>query len=97
MRKVLVLAAALTLCSVPAAAQQQSLQPAPAAAPAAQSAPAEHVPTPSLYVSREQIDARLRQVEAAKNGESEQIGSQSWWYLVLAIAVGVLIAVIIAD
>ncbi len=97
MRKVLVLAAALTLCSVPAAAQQQSLQPAPAAAPVAQSAPAEHVPAPSLYVSREQIDARLRQVEAAKNGDSEQIGSQSWWYLVLAIAVGVLIAVVIAD
>lgn len=96
MRKVLVLVAALTLCSVPATAQQ-SLQPAPAQAPAAQSAPAEHVTTPSLHVSREQIDARLRQMETAKNGDSEQVGSQSFWYLVAAIALGVLIAILIAD
>jgi hypothetical protein len=82
MRKALILTAALAMF---AAAQ----------APVAQAAEAPR-PAPSIHVSTETIRQQVQTAESQRTGK-EQIGSQSWLYLVAAIAVGVLIAVLIAG
>lgn len=98
MKKLLVLAAAALLAAAPAAAQQ--------AAPAGDQAVAEQVATPqetqqqapvtpSIYVSREEIQQRVAAMEAERNGTAQM--NQSFWYLVAAIALGVLIALLLAD
>jgi outer membrane receptor for ferrienterochelin and colicin len=98
MKKLLVLAAAALLAAAPAAAQQatpptgdQAVVEQVAAPQAEQSAPA-----PSIFVSREEIQQRVAAMEAAKNGESAQM-NQSFWYLVAAIALGVLVALLLVD
>ena len=104
MRKVLILAAALAMFAGPALAQQQSQEAAatePAAAVTAvqpsSAQPAEAArPAPSIHVSNETIRQQVQLAEAQR-ADKAQIGGQSWWYLVAAIAVGVLIAVLIAD
>jgi uncharacterized lipoprotein YajG len=99
MKKLLVLAAAALLAAAPAAAQQ-------AQAPSDQ-AVIEQVTTvqqdaqqqsaaPSIFVSRQEIQQRVAAMEAERNGESAQM-NQSFWYLVAAIALGVLIALLLAD
>ncbi|HEU0014281.1 MAG TPA: hypothetical protein VFQ45_11390, partial [Longimicrobium sp.] len=50
---------------------------------------------PSIHVTREEIRAQVAANEAARSGE--QIGSQSFWYLVAAIALGVIIATLLLD
>lgn len=108
MRRSLVLAALLLAAPLgaqePAGADQpdpapaaQSVQAAPAAAPApASDQPEAAEPRrPSLHVSAEQIDAQLQ--ADARESDRQQIGSQSFWYLVAAIALGVLIAIVITD
>jgi len=101
MRKVLILAAALALSAGPALAQQQQsiAQPEQQAAvvaekpaPAAQQAEAPAKPT--LYVSNDEIRRQVQAAEEAR-ADKKQIGSQSWWYLVAAIAVGVIIAALV--
>lgn len=97
MKKLLVLAAAALLAAAPAAAQQ---------APASDQAVIEQVaapqentqqaPAPSLFVSREEIQQRVAAMEAERNGESAQM-NQSFWYLVAAIALGVLVALLLVD
>ncbi|HEU4453099.1 MAG TPA: hypothetical protein VFR81_08560 [Longimicrobium sp.] len=105
MRKVLILAAALAMFAGPALAQQQSRDAAAATEPAAavtavqasSAQPAEAArPAPSIHVSNETIRQQVQLAEAQR-ADKAQIGGQSWWYLVAAIAVGVLIAVLIAD
>lgn len=95
MRKALLLAAALVLCSAPARAQQSQALQAPTPTPATQVA--EKPVAPSLHVSREQIDERVRQMEAERAGKNEQMGSRGWWYTVAAVAVGVIIALLLID
>lgn len=88
MKKVLMFAAALVLAATPAAAQQS-----PAAAQ--QSAVAGPVEAPLLFVSPDEIRQRVAASEAEREGG--QIGSTSWWYTVLAVALGVVIAMLLLD
>ena len=86
MRKLLTAAAALLLAAAPAAAQQSTAAPAQvqsAVQPAA----------PSIWVSREEIRQRVAANESAL-GEAAQ-RSEGFWWLVTAIAVGVIIAALL--
>jgi uncharacterized lipoprotein YajG len=89
MKKLLALAAALVLAATPAAAQQAASAPAQ---PVAQQS-AVQPGMPSIFVSQDEIRQKVAANEAALNGA--QVGSQSWWYLVAAIAVGVIIAALL--
>jgi uncharacterized protein YdeI (BOF family) len=104
MRKVLILAAALVLCAGPALAQQQAdaaATPAQVAVKAAQAPQADaaqqSVPQPSLFLTTEQIRQQVQAAEAEREGREAQLGSTSWWYLVAAIAIGVIVALLILD
>jgi uncharacterized lipoprotein YajG len=90
MRKVLYTAAALLLCAAPVRAQQAmaSSQPAPAAE-ARQAAR-----TPSLYPTTDEVRRQVAKHEAERNATAP-LGSRDWWYLVAAVAVGVIIAAIL--
>ena len=94
MKKALVLAAALTLAATPAVAQQSAQSPS-GDAPAVQSAVATPSAAPTIWVSQDEIRQRVAAAEAER--ENAQIGSSSWWYMVAAIALGVLIALLILD
>jgi hypothetical protein len=94
------LLAALVLAAAPAAAQQkQALQVEPDATPAVATvttAPAEsrtEPRTPTLYVSREQIDARLTE-EALP---SSQMTQRDFFYLAGAIALGIIVAALLLN
>jgi uncharacterized lipoprotein YajG len=93
MRKALILTAALAMFAGPALAQQS--QNLTEQAPVAQATEAPR-PAPSIHVSTETIRQQVQMAESERTGE-QQVGSQSWWYLVAAIAVGVLIAVLLAG
>jgi len=92
MRKMIIAAAALLFCASPAAAQQmranQDAAPLAAAEAAAPKAEA------SLYPTTDQVKADVRANEE-RLGQAEPVGSKSWWYLVAAIAVGVIIAAVV--
>ena len=91
MRKVLYTAAALLLCAAPVRAQSlATTDPAPAA-PASE-AKAER--TPSLFPTTDEVRRHVADAEAKRNAESP-LGSRDWWYLVAAIAIGVIIAAIL--
>jgi hypothetical protein len=99
MKKLLVAAAAALLAASPAVAQQvespsgdQATVQQVAAVQQDVQAPA----APSIFVSREAIQQRVAAMEAERNGESAQM-NQSFWYLVAAIALGVLVALLLAD
>jgi uncharacterized lipoprotein YajG len=92
MKKILVLAAALALAAAPAAAQE-SRSDAPVVQQ--QSAVASTAPAPSIFVSQDEIRQRVAASEAEREGA--QVGSQSWWYTVAAVAVGVIIALLLID
>ncbi len=99
MKKLLVLAAAALLAAAPAAAQQVESpagdQPSVQQVATAQEDAQQQAATPSIFVSREQIQQRVAAMEAERN-ESAQM-NQSFWYLVAAIALGVLVALLLAD
>lgn len=86
MKKLLFAAAALVLAATPAAAQQSASAPSQ---PAAQQQ-AVQPGMPSIFVSPDEVRQKVAANEAAL-GET-QIGSQNWWWLVAAVAVGVIIA-----
>ncbi|HYW13892.1 MAG TPA: hypothetical protein VE871_18155 [Longimicrobium sp.] len=88
MKKILVLAAALALAAAPAAAQDAPMVQQ-------QSAVASTAPAPSIFVSQDEIRQRVAASEAEREGA--QVGSQSWWYTVAAVAVGVIIALLLID
>ena len=100
MKKLLVLAAAALLAAAPAAAQQAAQSPSGDQAVIEQvAAPQENTqqaPAPSIFVSRQEIQQRVAAMEAERNGESAQM-NQSFWYLVAAIALGVLVALLLVD
>jgi hypothetical protein len=90
--------AALMIAAAPAAAQQkQALQSDVASAPTTeQVTPAEpktESQAPSLYVSRDQIDAQLR----AQQKTNSQMGQHDFLYVVAAVALGVIIAALLLD
>ena len=100
MKKLLVLAAAALLAAAPASAQQAAQSPngdqAVIEQVAAPQENAQQAPAPSIFVSRQEIQQRVAAMEAERNGESAQM-NQSFWYLVAAIALGVLVALLLVD
>ena len=89
MKKALALAAALVLAASPAVAQEAPSSPAAhsdVAAPAA---------APSIWVSQEEIRQRVAASEELR--ENAQLDNTQWWYLVAAIALGVILASLILD
>ncbi|HEX2210916.1 MAG TPA: hypothetical protein VHG93_24745 [Longimicrobium sp.] len=99
MKKLLVLAAAALLAAAPAAAQQAQLPSGDQAAVVEQVATPQETQqapvTPSIHVSREQIQQRVAAMEGERNGTAQM--NQSFWYLVAAIALGVLVALLLVD
>lgn len=93
---------ALLLCAAPLAAQEQSAAAAPPAPASAQPAepapgaqPATEAPKPTLEVTREEWRQTFREQDAREERAQAGVGSRGWWYLVAAIAVGVIIAAIV--
>jgi hypothetical protein len=93
MRKVLIPVAALLLCATPAIAQQAVVQPEPAPATQAPEQPAPKAP--ALYPSSDEVRQQVRANESRLGQENAPIGNRDWWYLVAAIAVGVIIAALL--
>ncbi|HEX8903849.1 MAG TPA: hypothetical protein VF771_03350 [Longimicrobiaceae bacterium] len=93
MRKVLLTAAALLLCAAPVRAQQ-ALATTTDAAPAAQADQPKAERTPSLYPTSDEVRRQVSKAEAARH-DTAPLGSRDWWYLVAAIAVGVIIAAVL--
>jgi hypothetical protein len=100
MRRNLVIAA-LVMIAAPAAAQEQAaaLAPvlaaatqAPVAAPAAESEVAS-TRTPTLQVTREQIDARLQ----ADRYQGREMTQRDFLYTAAAVALGVIVALLLLD
>ena len=102
MRKMLVLCAALLLGAVPVLAQQAT--PDGGAAPVAEQvvpapqpeAETQKAPAPSLAVGTDEVRRDVAAAESSRSGK-EQVGSQSFWYLVAAIAIGIIIAAVVLD
>ena len=96
MKKLLVMAAALLLAA-PAAAQQAAQSPGDEPAVqqmvTAEQNAQQQAATPSIFVSRQEVAQRVAAMEAERNGA--QLGSSSFWYMVAAVALGVLIALLI--
>ena len=89
MKKLLAAAAALVLAATPAAAQQS----AAAQAQPAQQQSAVQPAAPSIWVTRDEIRQRVAANEAALN--EAQPGNQNWWWMVAAVAIGVIIAALV--
>jgi uncharacterized protein YcfL len=96
MKKLLVLAAAALLAAAPAAAQESPSGDQAVVEQVSVQQEAQEAAAPSIFVSRTEIQQRVAAMEAERNGESAQM-NQSFWYLVAAIALGVLIALLLAD
>lgn len=92
MRKVLLTAAALVLCAAPVRAQQALSANSDAAPASARMAEPATARTPALYPSTDQV---RRDVAVAESKRVAPLGSKDWWYLVAAVAVGVIIAAIL--
>ena len=94
MRKVLIAAAALLLCASPAASQQIAArhQAGQETALARETA---GTPERSLYPTTEQVKADVRGNEERLGHNRAPLGSKDWWYLVAAIAIGVIIAAVV--
>ena len=93
MRKVLIPVAALLLCAAPARAQQAAAQPEPVPAAQAEEQPA--AKTPALYPTSDEVKQQVRANESRLGQQNAPIGNRDWWYLVAAIAVGVIIAAVL--
>ena len=92
MRKVLIPVAALLLCAAPAVAQQSVTQAEPApVAQTEQAAPK----APALYPTTDEVRQQVRANESRLAEQKAPIGNRDWWYLVAAIAVGVIIAALL--
>ncbi|HET7230234.1 MAG TPA: hypothetical protein VFJ16_09540 [Longimicrobium sp.] len=94
MRKVLFAAAALLFCATPAASQQILARHQAEQEAALTREPAD-TPEPSLYPSTEQVKAEVSKNEHRLGRDQAPIGSKDWWYLVAAIAIGVIIAAVV--
>ena len=93
MRKVLIPVAALLLCAAPARAQQAVDQTAPA--PAAQAEEQQAPKTAALYPTTDEVRQQVKANETRLGHQQAPIGNRDWWYLVAAIAVGVIIAALL--
>jgi len=95
MRKMLIAAAALMLCAAPAAAQQAAVAPEPATPAAAQANEQQAPRAPALYPTTDEVRQQVRANEQRLGHDQAPVGTKDWWYLVAAIAVGVIIAAVL--
>jgi len=95
MRKMLIPVAALLLCAAPARAQQAVAQTDPAPAPAAQVEETQAPKTVALYPTTDEVRQQVKANETRLGHQQASIGNRDWWYLVAAIAVGVIIAALV--
>lgn len=94
MRKMLIPVAALLLCAAPAAAQ--AVAPNETATPAPVQAEEQQAPrAPALYPSTDEVRQQVRANESRLGRDQAPIGARDWWYLVAAIAVGVIVAAVL--
>jgi hypothetical protein len=94
MKKLLVPVAALLLAASPAVAQQAA--PVQAPQPAQQTAvqqPAQETRTPTVHVTRAEVRQAVQANEERR--ANAQVTSTNWWWLVAAIAVGVIVAAVV--
>jgi hypothetical protein len=94
MRKVLIPVAALVLCAAPVRAQQALTDAQQPATPAAAETP-QPAHAPALYPTTDQVKADVRANEHRLHRDASPIGSKDWWYVVAAVAVGVIIAAVL--
>lgn len=94
MRKMLIAAAALLFCATPAASQQ-ILARHQAEQETTLAREATTTPERSLYPTTEQVKADVRSNEERLGQNRAPLGSKDWWYLVAAIAIGVIIAAVV--
>jgi hypothetical protein len=92
MRKMLIPVAALVLCAAPLRAQQAATQPEPAPAAQAEEQPA---PKAALYPTSDEVRQQVQANEQRLGHQHAPLGSKDWWYLVAAIAIGVIIAAVL--
>jgi hypothetical protein len=92
MRKVLIPVAALLLCAAPARAQQAAVQAEPTPAVQAEQPAAK---APALYPTSDEVRQQVQANESRLGHQKAPIGNRDWWYLVAAIAVGVIIAALL--
>jgi len=99
MRKMLIPVAALVLCAAPAAAQQSAaVAPEPAAPAAPVQAEKQQAPrAPALYPTTDEVRQQVRANEERLGHQQAPLGSKDWWYLVAAVAIGVIIAVLLVS
>jgi len=95
MRKTLALLGALVLCAAPVAAQTSG--PSAPLDDAAPTAVERAAARPSLFPSTDAVREQVRASEDARDAHKAPMSSQSWLYLVAAIAVGVIIAAVVLD
>jgi hypothetical protein len=86
MKKLLAPAAALLLVASPATAQQAVEAPGP-------QQNVQETRTPTVHVSRAEVKQAVQANEDRLN--RAQVTSTNWWWLVAAIAVGVIVAAIV--
>lgn len=94
MNKLLVPVAALLLAASPAVAQQAT--PVQAPQPAQHTAvqqPAQETRTPTVHVTRAEVRQAVQANEERR--ANAQVTSTNWWWLVAAIAVGVIVAAVV--
>lgn len=95
MKKLIVPVAAALLATSPAVAQQAVEAPGPQS-PAQQTQvqqPAQESRTPTVHVSRAEVRQRVQANE--ERLANAQVTSTNWWWLVAAIAIGVIVAAIV--
>jgi hypothetical protein len=92
MRKVLIPVAALLLCAAPVTAQQAVAPTEPAPAQAEEQ---KEPKTAALYPTTDEVRQQVRANESRLAEEKAPIGNRDWWYLVAAIAIGVIIAALL--
>lgn len=90
MNKLLVAAAALLVAAAPATAQQAVEAPGPQQNT---QQPAAETRTPTVHVTRAEVKQAVQANEERLN--RAQVTSTNWWWLVAAIAVGVIVAAIV--
>lgn len=100
MRKVLLLLAMIVTMAAPAFAQQAEMAaiPSPEARPAAAAqAPAAATTAPTIHVERAEIREQVRLAEEGRETRQDGPNSTRWWWLVAAVAVGVVVAAVLID
>ncbi|HEU4557281.1 MAG TPA: hypothetical protein VFS20_05505 [Longimicrobium sp.] len=99
MRKVLIAVAALLFFATPATSQQilARHQAEQEAAMVREAPRSEQTEQPSLFPTTEQVKEDVRNNEDRLAQDQGQIGSKDWWYIVAAVAIGVIIAAVVLD